>query len=93
MTGSALNANRGSGTSLGTWASTAIANEYDPSKNRDAITIITMEYPGYKRPDDYPVSSQQLFQQRQVELFASAIHTIFLGNYLTEVKKTDIVKK
>lgn len=84
MTGSVLNANRGSGVSLGTWASTAIASEEDPSKNRGAIRIITMEYPGYKRPADYPTSAEQLFQQKQIELFASAIHNVFLANYFNE---------
>lgn len=84
MTGSALNANRGSGISLGTWASTAIAHEKDPAKNREAIRLITMEYPGCKRPADYSIPSEQLFQQSQVELFAAAIRTIFLGNYFTE---------
>jgi hypothetical protein len=93
MTGSVLNANRGSGVSLGTWASTAIADEESPSKNRNAIRIITMEYPGCKRPSDYKVPSEQLFQQKQIELFASAIHKIFLGNYFTENKIDELAKK
>jgi hypothetical protein len=84
MTGSALNAKRGSGVSLGTWASTAVANEKDPAKNREAMRILTIEYPGYKRPADYQSESQQLFQQKQTELFAKAIETFFLGNYYRE---------
>ena len=92
MTGSALNANRGSGISLGTWASTAITNEKDPAKNRDAIRIITMEYPGCKRPGDYKLPADQLFQLRQVEIYASAIRTIFLGHYFTEERSTDFAK-
>ncbi|MDP4263363.1 MAG: M14 family zinc carboxypeptidase [Bacteroidota bacterium] len=93
MTGSALNANRGSGVSLGTWGATAVGNKKDPSKNRDAMRIITIEYPGYKRPGDYTAVSQQLFQQRQVELFASAIRTIFLGPYFTENENNELAKK
>ncbi|MEI9945887.1 MAG: hypothetical protein WDN26_16910 [Chitinophagaceae bacterium] len=81
MTGSSLNANRGSGVSLGTWASTAVANEEDPSKSREAMRIITMEYPGCKRPVDYSSEAEQLLQQNQIELFASSVYRIFLGNY------------
>lgn len=84
MTGSALAAKRGSGVSLGTWASTAIAHEKDPAKNREAIRILTIEYPGYKRAADYYKESQQLFQFRQTDLFAAAIETIFLGQFYTE---------
>jgi len=93
MTGSVLNANRGSGISLGTWASTAVAHANNPENNRDAIRIITMEYPGYKRPVDYGTKSEQLFQQKQIELFAAAIRIIFLGNYFTEEKAGDLVNR
>jgi hypothetical protein len=84
MTGTTLNLKRGSGVSLGTWGSTAIANEKDPSKNREAMRILTIEYPGYKRPLDYKTEAQQLLQQKQTELFAAAIETIFLGQHFTE---------
>lgn len=84
LAGSALNAKRGSGVSLGTWASTAIKNEQNPSSNRDAMRIITIEYPGYKRPADYATRAHRSFQQKQVELFASAIGNVFLGEYFTE---------
>lgn len=90
MTGSVLNAKRGSGVSLGTWGSTAIEGESDPSKNRDAMRILTIEYPGYKRPMDYPVRSQQLFQQEQVRLYATAIETYFLGMYYTETEMNSL---
>lgn len=93
MTGSVLTVKRGSGVSLGTWGSTAIANEEDPSKNREAMRILTIEYPGYKRPADYKTEAQQLFQQKQTELFAVAIETIFLGKYFTENENTDFVKQ
>lgn len=93
MTGSVLNANRGSGISLGTWASTAVIDGSNPENNRDAIRIITMEYPGYKRPVDYGTKSEQQFQQKQIELFATAIRTIFLGNYFAEENINDFGNK
>jgi hypothetical protein len=93
MTGSALNGKRGSGVSLGTWASTAVSNQKDRSKKREAMRIITMEYPGYQRPSDYTIPSQQLYQQKQVEWFASAIRTIFLGKYYAENERNEVAKK
>jgi hypothetical protein len=93
MAGSALNAKRGSGVSLGTWASTSVANEKNPARNREAMRILTIEYPGYKRSADYRLESKQLFQQKQTELFAKAIELFFLGKYYTENENTDIVKK
>jgi hypothetical protein len=93
MAGSILDSNRGSGVSLGTWASTAVTNDIDPSKNRDAMRIITMEYPGCKRPADYKDPSEQLFQQKQVDIYSSSIRIIFLGNYYVEDKPGNIAKK
>jgi hypothetical protein len=93
MAGSVLDANRGNGVSLGTWASTAVTDDVDPSKNRDAMRIITMEYPGCKRPADYKNPAEQLFQQRQVEIYASSIRLIFLGNYYVEDKPGNMAKK
>jgi hypothetical protein len=84
MTGSVLNANRGSGVSLGTWASTAIDGGSDLLKSRDAIRILTMEYPGCLRPIDYKNKTDRLFQQNQIGLYASAIMNVFLGNFFTE---------
>jgi len=93
LSGSLLSQARGSRISLGTWASTAIANESDATRNRDAMRIITLEYPGYKRPIDYGIKSEQLFQQKQVELFAAATRTFFPGNYFTDEKINALVKK
>ncbi|MBC7949814.1 MAG: hypothetical protein H7Y42_18160 [Chitinophagaceae bacterium] len=84
MTGTVLVAKRGSGVSLGTWGSTAVVDESNPSNNRDAMRILTFEYPGYKRPQDYKTPAQQLLQQKQVGLFAEAIAKIFLGDYYAE---------
>ncbi|MGZ8550624.1 MAG: M14 family zinc carboxypeptidase [Chitinophagaceae bacterium] len=83
FTGSSLPGKRGGGVSLGTWASTAVHDEEDPSKNRDAIRIITMEFPGSKRPVDHK-KELQAFYQRQVEVYAAALRSVFLGDYFTE---------
>jgi hypothetical protein len=83
FTGSVLPGQRGGGVSLGTWASTAVADETDPTKNRDAIRLITMEFPGSKRPVDYKKELQS-FYQRQVEIYAVALKTVFLGEYFIE---------
>lgn len=93
MTGSLLHGHRGSGVSLGTWAATAIVHEKDPSKSRDAMRIITIEYPGYKRPVDYPTEAKRESQQKQVELFASALQTVFLGRFFVENERFDLAVK
>jgi hypothetical protein len=92
MAGSALNAHRGCGISLGTWASTAVRDSSDPAHNREAIRIITMEYPGCKRPGDYPVDRDAAFHQNQVGIFAGSIHQIFLQDYFTEIEDSHWTK-
>jgi len=84
FSGSSLTNNRGSGISLGTWGSTAITDAGDPMLNREAIRILTIEFPGYKRPADYRNADQKNYFRRQVELYASAIEKIFLGEYFVE---------
>lgn len=84
FSGSALPGKRGGGVSLGTWASTAIVDEEDPIKSRDAMRILTMEFPGSKRPSDYTLKNEQVFYQQQVELYAAALKTVFLGDYFIE---------
>jgi hypothetical protein len=81
--GSPMPGHRGGGVSLGTWASTAVRDEMDPSRNREAIRILTMEFPGSKRPIDHK-PSVQAFYHKQVHLYATALKTIFLGNYFIE---------
>ena len=84
MTGSALKANRGSGVSLGTWASTAVVHENDSTLSRDAMRILTIEYPGCRRPSDYVRPQEKRFHEKQMEAYASAIRKYFLGNYYAE---------
>jgi hypothetical protein len=84
FSGSILPGNRGSGISLGTWASTAIASATDSSLNRNAMRILTIEFPGYKRSADYKVAKQKNYFHLQVQLYASAIENIFLEKYFIE---------
>ncbi|MCC7400371.1 MAG: hypothetical protein IT214_02705 [Chitinophagaceae bacterium] len=84
FSGTILPQNRGSGVSLGTWASTAISSETDPAYNRKAMRILTIEFPGYKRPVDYKTASQQKHIRKLLKLYASSIENIFLEKYLVE---------
>ncbi len=84
FSGSTLTNNRGSGISLGTWASTAVSDAKDPSMNREAMRILTIEFPGYKRPVDYKDVKQKDYFNRQVEVYALAIEKIFLREYFVE---------
>jgi hypothetical protein len=77
--GSSLPSGKGCGVSLGSWATTAVEDKDFPFYNRDAITLITMEFPGYKRPQDYALEKDQKYNQRQVKLYASSIKKIFLA--------------
>ncbi len=81
MSGSSLKANRGSGVSMGTWGTTAVVGQ---SKNRPAMRVLTIEFPGAKRPEDYPTSSERRFFRSQVSWFAEAILAIFLDDNQTE---------
>jgi hypothetical protein len=84
FSGSSLANNRGSGISLGTWASTAVCDAKDPMLNREAMRILTIEFPGYKRPVDYGDEKQKKYFTKQVDLYALAIDKIFLGEYFVE---------
>jgi hypothetical protein len=76
LNGSVMPKMRGSGISLGGWASTAVCGD---TIQRDAITLITVEFPGY--------SSSNVYEGREkrncffnVELYAMAIKEVFLSN-------------
>lgn len=75
LNGSALPMKRGSGTSLGTWATTAVC---DGIANREAMKLITVEFPGYKsyRQCTHEKEREQRF--RNVYLYTMAITRIFL---------------
>ena len=89
FSGSSLANNRGSGISLGTWASTAVSDAKDPMLDREAMRILTIEFPGYKRPVDYKDVNQKDYFNRQVEVYALAIEKIFLREYFVEEDGAD----
>ena len=74
LAGSSLPDNRGFGVSLGGWASTAVC---DGEKTRDAIILITAEFPGYK-PSGLYTGKAKDDCIRNVSLFAESIKNIFL---------------
>lgn len=84
LLGSRLPGNRGYGVSLGSWASTAVNDPARPSCNRPAIRLLTMEFPGYQRPEDYSIPAQQQHCSKQVTAYSSAIYEVFLGNVYVE---------
>lgn len=69
---------KGKGISLGTWASTAIKDKLNPSKNRSAIQVITVEVATTKRIEDMP-KKKQAARRKEIESHADAIREIFLG--------------
>ena len=74
----------GNGVSLGSWATTAINDDAIPSHNRSALRVVTIEFPGSKRPEDHLSLKQQRWSMKQVNAFALAIQHIFLRPYFTE---------
>ena len=84
FSGSFLPGKRGGGVSLGTWASTAVVDANDSTRNREAMRILTIEFPGSKRPIDYNSKKEQNFYQKQVESYAAALYDVFLQDYFTE---------
>ncbi len=86
LTGAPLPGYKGAGISLGTWASTAVVDKKEPLKNREAIRILTIEFPGSKRPADHKPALQN-FYQHQVRSYAMAVKNIFLGNYFSEEER------
>lgn len=84
INGSYLPNKRGCGVSLGSWATTAIEDIYYPENNRDAIRLITVEFPGYKRPVDYKDPALQRQCAFEIDLYAKAIVNVFLEDHYTE---------
>jgi hypothetical protein len=81
--GSKLPNERGSGISLGSWASTAVCNG-NAEFFRPAIRLITVEFPGYKKSAEYKTTAEQKKWSRQTNLYAAAILNYFLENYFVE---------
>ena len=81
--GSTSNGNRGQGVSLGSWATTAVTDTVNIHYNRPAIRLITVEFPGAKRPTDYDPDDHEDYRTL-VDLYASAIVNVFLENLYVE---------
>ena len=67
------------GVSLGTWAATTVCNERG-TRIRKASRIITVEFPGSKRPEDYSQPEEQEKCRKAVRAYASSIRNVFLHN-------------
>ena len=71
------------GVSLGSWASTAVCDEAN-NYQRDAIRLLTIEFPGYKKPAEYIQQREREWYEKQVELYSGAIYNYFLQPYCVE---------
>jgi Zinc carboxypeptidase len=79
LNGSSMPNNRGSGVSLGGWAATAVC---DDAIQRDAVRLITVEFPAYLSSSAYEGREKRncVFN---LELYAMAIKEVFLsGNWV-----------
>lgn len=81
LAGSQLPNKRGFGVSLGAWATTAVA---EGTNKRNAIRLLTMEFPGCKRPEDYKEAEQKLWCQQELDRYTASIKNVFLANYYEE---------
>jgi len=95
LIGAVISGDRGQGVSLGGWASTAICDTINFDNSRQAMRLITVEFPGYKRPADYPTTDEQEYHKQLVDLYASSIESLFLGSYVEEESRDgcDCIKR
>ena len=82
--GSKLPGNRGFGVSLGSWAATAVQDPENETNNRPAIRLLTMEFPGNKRPSDCAGFQQQFITTQRVDAYATSIAKVFLAEKYIE---------
>jgi hypothetical protein len=75
--GSQLAGNRGYGVSLGGWASTAVCED-DEIYSRPSMILLTVEFPGNKRPDDYGNITEKETCAHNVLQYAKALQKVFL---------------
>lgn len=72
-------ADRDYGVSLGTWAATTVCDS-SGNRIRKASRVITLEFPGSMRPQDYSDIEEQKNAQRNIIANASSIRNAFLAN-------------
>jgi hypothetical protein len=75
--GSPLPKDRGFGVSLGGWATSAVCK--GDSLVRDAIPLITVEFPGYWPSFAYTTEVEKELCQFNIQLYSAAVTLIFLG--------------
>ena len=75
---SVANNKRGYGVSFGSWCSTDISDPENSKDNREAIQILTIEFPGYNRSIDFNDSISKKSVQNELRAYTSAIVGIFL---------------
>ena len=80
--GSQLPNNLGMGVSLGSWAATAVCDA-NRQYQRPAMRVITVEFPGNKRPADY-TAAERKEHEKQLSLYAGAISQVFLTQTFTQ---------
>jgi hypothetical protein len=80
--GSRLPNNRGYGVSLGSWASTAVSDPANPKYDREAIRLLTVEFPGCRRAEDYSNPAKRQYYREQTAAYAGALTNVFLGDTL-----------
>ena len=71
------------GVSLGSWASTAVCDE-ENNYYRKAARILTVEFPGYKKPTEYKQPDDRKWYKELVGFYATSIYTYFLGEFFVE---------
>ena len=76
LQGSKLPGQRGHGTSLGSWATTAVCND-DTAFSRNALSLITVEFPGYKS-SIFQKNEEKFNYFLNLRLFSLALTSVFL---------------
>lgn len=71
------------GVSLGSWASTAVCDN-ETGYNRPASRLLTMEFPGYKKPSEYRLANDRIRTNKLVQAYAAAIRHCFLEDVCVE---------
>ena len=75
--GSQLAGDRGYGVSLGGWASTAVCEDNEVY-SRPSMILLTVEFPGNKRPEDYENIREKDFCAHNIVQYAKALQKEFL---------------
>ncbi|RYF86025.1 MAG: hypothetical protein EON98_04910 [Chitinophagaceae bacterium] len=75
------------GVSMGSWASTAVCDEKN-GYSRPAMRLLTLEFPGYKKPSEYKAADDREWYNNLVGLYAASIQNFFLQDFCVEEIET-----